>query len=278
MDIEAEFSAVRKDIAEGRLSEVPLKIKAIAESSREPFTIIKCMSIMKSVGDDSVTLDLMKLLLSSQKDDGTRLQSAMAVRSLGYPSNALGILKGVEKDDSVLRESARCFMDLDEHEEALDRLRAIQSPIPKDGCMIVDALSSLGEHSDAVAEASRLLSAYPSDYDVAVCYTSALISAGRQKEAVKYVRDRLKEKSADAFALAGHVMWIIGNVKSAGAYSSRAVQIDRTHIGGMEVLGLCLAEKGEIDKARIVAGAINEVRPGDKAALNIIAYCEMKGS
>ena len=39
MDTEAEFAAVRKDISEGRLSEVPLKIRSIAESSDEPFTI-----------------------------------------------------------------------------------------------------------------------------------------------------------------------------------------------------------------------------------------------
>ena len=37
---------------------------------------------------------------------------------------------------------------------------------------------------------------------------------------------------------------------------------------------ICLAEKGEYDKARIVAGAINEVSPGNKAALNIISFCE----
>ena len=276
MDTEAEFAAVRKDIAEGRLSDVPLKIRSIAESSGEPFTIIKCMSLLKSVGDDSVMLDLMKMLTASLKDDDARLQSAIALRSLGYPSNALGILKGLSGDDDVLRESARCFMDLDENEEALDRLRDIESPLPQDGCMVVEALSSLGEHSLAVEEAVSLLSEHPKDYGVRVRYASALISAGRQKEAVKYVREALKEKSADANALAGYVMWVTGNVKSAGAYSSRAVQMDHAHVGAMETLGLCLAEKGEVDKARIVAGAINEIRPGDRAVLNILSYCELR--
>ncbi|MBR3476652.1 MAG: hypothetical protein IKH39_05775 [Candidatus Methanomethylophilaceae archaeon] len=278
MDTEAEFAAVRKDISEGRLSEVPLKIRSIAESSDEPFTIIKCMSLLKSVGDDSVMLDLMKMLTSSLKDDETKLQSAIALRSLGYPSNALGFLKELGDGDRVLRESARCLMDMGEYDAALDRLRAIAEQTSEDGCMVVESLSSLGEHSDAVREASSLLSKHPKDYDVRVRYASALISAGRQKEAVKFVRDGLKDKSADSNALAGYVMWIIGNVKSAGAYSSRAVQIDNKHVGGMEVLGLCLAEKGEIDKARIVAGAINEVRPGDKAVLNILSYCELKSS
>ncbi len=276
MDTEAEFAAVRRDISEGRLNEVPLKIRAIAEASGEPFTIIKCMSLLKSVGDDSVMLDLMKMLMASLKDDETRLQSAMALRSLGYPSNSLGILKGLNKDDPVLRESARCLMDLEEYEDALDSLRAMNGPTPQDGCMIVESLSSLGEHSDAVKEARLLLSRYPKDYDVRVRYVSALISAGRQKEAVKYVRETLKEKTADSNALAAYVMWVTGNVKSAGAYASRAVSMDHAHVGAMETLGLCLAEKGEIDKARIVAGAINEVRPGDKAVLNILSYCELK--
>ncbi len=277
MDTEAEFAAVRKDIAEGRISEVPLKIRSIAETSGEPFTIIKCMSLLKSVGDDSVMLDLMKMLNGSLKDDETRFQSAIALRSLGYPSNAMGILKGLGDDDRILRESARCLMDMDENEEALDRLRSMKDPTPQDGCLVVEALSSLGEHPDAVKEASALLKRYPKEYDVRVRYASVLISAGRQKEAVKYVRETLKEKTADANALAAYVMWVVGNVKSAGAYANRAVQMDHSHVGAMETLGLCLAEMGEIDKARIVAGAINEVRPGDKAALNILSYCELKG-
>ncbi len=276
MDAEAEFAAVRKDIAEGRISEVPLKIKNIAETSGEPFTIIKCMSLLKSVGDDSVMLDLMKMLNGSMKDDDTRYQCAIALRSLGYPSNAFGILKNLGGDDSILRESARCLMDLDENDEALDRLRSIKDPTPQDGCLVVEALSSLGEHSDAVKEATSLLKKYPKEYDVRVRYASALISAGKQKEAVKYFREVLKEKSADANALAAYVMWIIGNVKSAGAYANRALQTDHSHVGAMETLGMCLAEMGEIDKARIVAGAINEVRPGDKAVLNILSYCELK--
>ncbi len=276
MDTEAEFAAVRKDIAEGRLSDVPLKIRAIAESSGEPFTIIKCMSLLKSVGDNSVMLDLMKLLTKSIEDDETKFQSALALRSLGYPSNALGFLKELGDGDSVLRESACCLMDMDENDEALDRLRAMKQPTAQDGCLIVEALSSLGEHSEAVREATSLLSRYPDVYDVRVRYVSALLSAGRQKEAVKYVRGVLKEKSADANALAAYVMWVVGNVKSAGAYASRAVQMDHAHIGGMKTLGLSLAEKGEIDKARIVAGAINEISPGHKAVINILTYCDLK--
>ncbi|MBO4568829.1 MAG: hypothetical protein J5674_02445, partial [Candidatus Methanomethylophilaceae archaeon] len=139
-----------------------------------------------------------------------------------------------------------------------------------------EALSYAGEHEAAVSEASRLLSEHPSDYSVQVRYVSALMSAGKRKEAVKHVRDGLKKKTADSNALAGYAMWVSGNVKSAGAYASRAVQMDPSHIGAMETLGLCLAETGDVPKARIVAGAINEISPGDKAVIKILSYCEMK--
>ncbi len=42
----------------------------------------------------------------------------------------------------------------------------------------------------------------------------------------------------------------------------------------METLGICLAMKGEYQKAKITAGAINEISPGNKAVINILAYCD----
>ena len=97
---------------------------------------------------------------------------------------------------------------------------------------------------------------------------------GREKEAAKYSRTGLKDKSADSNAIAAYVLRIAGNYKAAAGYATRAINIDNGHIGAMETLGICLAEKGEYDKARIVAGAINEKSPGDKAALNVLSYCE----
>ena len=66
----------------------------------------------------------------------------------------------------------------------------------------------------------------------------------------------------------------MANYKSAAGFATRALNIDNGHLDAMETLGICLAYKGEYEKARIVAGAINEKSPGDRAALNVLRYCE----
>ena len=131
--------------------------------------------------------------------------------------------------------------------------------------MLTEIHSALGQHAKAIEIATGLLSEYPQNYQVRRAYVSSLILGGRDKEAGKYARSCLKDKTADSNAIAAYVLRIAG---------TRAINIDNGHIGAMETLGICLAEKGEYDKARIVAGAINEKSPGDKAALNVLSYCE----
>jgi Flp pilus assembly protein TadD len=140
--------------------------------------------------------------------------------------------------------------------------------------MLTTILSSLGEHKKSNEEALALLNENPKDYDTRISYVKSLMMGGRNKDALKYAREGLKDKSADSNAVAAYVLRVQGNIKAAGGYASRAVQIDNQHIGGMETLGICLALKEEYEKARIVAGAINEISPGDKAAINILSYCE----
>lgn len=274
MDADAEFEAVRRDIAEGRLSEATAKIGSIAESADDPLLVIKCISLQKAVGGDVRKL-VDRLPALTGKDPDSDYQVAAALLSLGFPSEAYR-LTAREGSDRFLSLSARCLLDMGDSRSALEAVDKMESPSLQDRCLRSEALSAVGDHEAAVSEARRLLIEHPSDYGVQVRYVSALLSAGRKKEALKHVRDGLKDKTADANALAGYVMWVSGNVKSAGAYASRAVQSDPKHIGAMEVLGLCLAEKGETSKARIVAGAINEASPGDKAAVRIVSYCEMK--
>ncbi len=276
MDTEAEFAAVRGDIAQGRLSEVPAKIRAIAEESGDPFTAVKCISLMAAIGDRSIMKELISIAERTSSDDETKLQVAMALRSLGFPSNAYGMLKGIGKTDRVLRASAESLSDMEEYESALSCLESISEPTVSDRCLMAGTLSSLGEHAAAISVSTKLIGEFPGDYGAGVAYVSSLISAGKQKEAIRYVRANLKEKTADSYALAAYAMWVAGNSKSAGAYASRAVNMDHAHIGAMETLGLSLAENGETDKARIVAGAINEIAPGNRAALNILSYCDLR--
>ena len=137
-----------------------------------------------------------------------------------------------------------------------------------------EVLSALGNHKESVENAELLLAEMPDDFDVRRAYVSALMLAGRDKELTKFVRGCLKEKDADANALAAYAMRVLGNIKAAAGYATRAIKLDPRNVSAMETLGICLAHKGEYEKARIVAGAINEVSPGSKAALNVLSFCD----
>lgn len=275
MDTDAVFDEIRKDIAEGRGASVGPKVLSLAESDKDPMTRIKCLSLLKVVDDSGVSKDILRMLVEDLPDDRkTLVQTAGALRGLEYPASALSILKGMEQDDSVMRMSALCMIDLDEYEDALDMVGRIGEITPFDRVMLTEIHSALGMHSKAVDIASELLKEYPQNYQVRRAYVSALMLGGRDKEAAKYARSAIKDKSADSNAIAAYVLRIQGNYKAAAGFATRAINIDHGHVGAMETLGICLAEKGEYDKARIVAGAINESSPGDKAALNVLSYCE----
>ena len=275
MDTDAAFDSIRQDIAAGRTADVGVKVTAIADSTDDPFELIKCMSLLRVVEDNATMSELAKKLVSNLGDDvKVRAEIAGALRGLDYPIYAYDILKPMEKDDSIRRLSTVCLMDMEEYESANAMVQQIEKPVIVDRIYTAEIESSLGEHTRAVETSTALLADYPKDYDVMVCYVSTLILAGHDKDALKFGRAALKEKNADGNALAAYVMRVLGNVKAAGGYAARAVKMNPKHIGAMETLGICLAQKGEYDKARIVAGAINEASPGNRAALNVLSYCD----
>lgn len=275
MDIDAAFNAIRSDMAAGHTKEVGHKVMAIAEATDDSFTLIKCMSLLKVVNDDNTMTELLRKIMETLGDDTQRrIEIAGALRGLDYPMQAYDILKTMEQTDAIMRMSSLCLMELDEYEMALGLTQKISNPTIGDRIMLAEIQSALGEHTMAVNTATELLAGFPREYEVMRCYVSTLILGGREKDAMKYGRMVLKDKTADANAIAAYVMRVLGNVKAAGGYATRAIQLDNKHIGAMETLGICLAQKGEYDKARIVAGAINEASPGNKAALNIISYCD----
>ncbi len=274
MDTDEAFAEIRKDISEGRGELVGPKSLAIARDG-DPMTRIKCLSLLKVVGDRPTSQEILRMLMESLPEDReTLVQVAGALRGLEYPSSALSILKSMDADDSVVRMSVLCLMDLDEYEEAFDTISRIGEMSPFDRVMLTEINSALGRHKEAVETAEKLLDEYPQNYQVRRAYVASLLLAGREKEAMKYARAGLKDKSADSNSLIAFALRISGNYKAAAGYATRAIKIDNGHIGAMETLGICLAWKGEYDKARIVAGAINEKSPGDKAALNVLTYCE----
>ena len=275
MDADAAFDEIRRDISEGRGDQVGQKILSLAESDKDPMTRIKCLSLLKVIDVSGVSKEILRMLLEDLPDDrATLVQVAGALRGLEYPSSALAILKEMDQDDSIVRMSALCLIDLDEYEEALVMSGRIVEVTPFDRVMLTEIKSALGMHAEAIGIATGLLEEYPQNYEVRRAYVSSLMLGGRDKEAAKYARAAVKDKTADSNALAAYVLRIAGNYKAAAGYATRALNIDSGHIGAMETLGICLADKGEYDKARIVAGAINEKSPGDKAALNVLSYCE----
>ena len=275
MDADAAFAEIRKEISEGRGAQIGPRVLSLAESDSDPMTRIKCLSLLKVIDVSGVSKEILRMLLEDLPEDRTTLvQVAGALRGLESPSSALSILKEMDQDDSIVRMSALCLIDLDEYEEALAMSEKIQEVTPFDRVMLTEIKSALGMQSEAIDIASKLLEEYPQNYEVRRAYVSALMLGGRDKEAAKYARAAVKDKTADSNALAAYVLRIAGNYKAAAGYATRALNIDSGHIGAMETLGICLADKGEYDKARIVAGAINEKSPGDKAALNVLSYCE----
>jgi tetratricopeptide (TPR) repeat protein len=273
MSNDAILQSISADITAGRTDGVSAKLLSVSESTDDPYEILKCMSILKLVPNDG-TESRIATRLVGLVDEGNALDVAKALYNLDCPYYSLEILKNVPKSDESVRLRCHCLCDLEEFESALEVYGMIGNPCINDRIMLSSILSSLGEHKRSMEEAEKLLSENPKDYDTRIAYAKSLIMGGRNKEAMKYAREGLKDKSADSNAVAAYVLRIQGNIKAAGGYASRAVQLDNNHIGGMESLGICLALKEEYDKARIVAGAINEISPGDKAAINILTYCE----
>ena len=87
-------------------------------------------------------------------------------------------------------------------------------------------------------------------------------------------KERLKEKTADGYALMAFYQWLDGNTTAGGAFSSKALKLENKHLGALETIGLCFAEKGSFWEAKIAAGAINEIEPGSPAVFRILAVCK----
>lgn len=274
MDTESVFADITNDITNGRKDDAVHKVMDLISEDSSPYTLIKSISFLKVMNESESIDKVVDVLLSSlPEDQESKIQIAGALNGLEMPNIAFGILKNMPSSDSILRLSAVCLFDMEEYEFALDKLNQISSMEVNDRILLSSTLSSLGEHSEAISNAESLLAQYPDQYDVRSSYIGTLMVAGKNKEVLKYARAALKEKTADANSLAAYAMRISGNTKAAAGYASRAIQMDHSHIPAMETLGLCLAEKGEYDKAKIIAGAINEISPGNKAAVNIIGYC-----
>jgi predicted Zn-dependent protease len=200
---------------------------------------------------------------------------ALAVRGLGRPVEAYGLIKRFKDDNVRMSEVARTMLLADETEEALELARRIKDPSVQDRLLLCDILCSLGEFSDALKEAESIVDDDSASYRSLVNVCTVLMKMGREKDAVKLAKSHLKEdkKNPDSLALNAYVMWINGKIPAAANYANRARHLDYSHVGALEIMAMCFVEKGKYTQAKLFAGAINEKEPGSPAVIRILDAC-----
>ena len=277
MDKEQALKGIQSNIRSGNKEMASSQIEGLASAySDDPFTLLTCISLSKVIEDEKGASKTMKILLGAVVKRSA-LETAKGLRSMGYFEEALSVLSDAESNDEVLRVRAAALSDMGRPIESIAEYEKIKERTISDDVAEAEALCSVKEYEKAIRTAKRILSESP-EFSVKRCYCHVLISSGDRKGADRFVKDEMKKdkNSADNNALAAYQMWIEGKIAPAAAYAKKAIISDEGHIGAMEVLAYCLAEKGKIAEAKIVAGAINEKEPGHQAVFRILNLC--KGS
>jgi tetratricopeptide (TPR) repeat protein len=279
MDIENSFRLINMHIRDGTMEMVRPEIDRIVEATDDPFTLIKCASLLKVVDDEEGCRSITdKVLEHVPEDVGQRFGVAQALRGLGRVEQAYSIFRQMDEDDSVLREEALCLQEMGESEEALVKIRRILVNDSHNAEIEISALCSVGEFKEALAQAEAYV-AGGKNYDSMSVLCTVLLQMGNVKEAVKAAKAYMKEdKGADPFALASYVMRICGKSAAAANYANRALNIDHTHKGALENMAMCLVEKGKINEAKVLAGAINHADPGCEEVIRILDACRQASS
>lgn len=274
MDKEKILKEIQSNIRKGDIGLASGQILGLADQfSEEPFTLLTCASLLKAIEDESGAAGIAKRIPDKVKD-GDRLEAAKGLRRIGFPAQAEKILSFLAESDEVIREKMQVLFDLRSYAGSSKMYERLAEPTLDDAVVKVRSLSACEEHGLAVQLAEGLLAEAPGDPNVQRCYCAALSAAGRSKEAGKFVKDNLKKnKSSDADSLASYYLWIEGKTVSAGAYASKAVREDPDNTQAMEILAFCMVEKKKLQEAKIIAGAINEKKPGDPAVVRILDMC-----
>lgn len=271
MEEEETVRQIRDNIAADRLDLAGPQIgDLMSRSSDRPLTVLTCASLYLTLGNEDGFREAVSRISGNLPDDpGMLCDIAEALLALDVPGDALAAAERAGDSDRAKHLKASALHELMRDTEALDMVSGLES----DGDVILRAyvLASLKRFDEAVSSLDGLVKR--KDYKACRAYISILVKAKRDKEAMKYARERAKGKDADGSALMAQYQWIDGNITAAGAYASKAIKADETHVGAMEFLGYALASKGEFRNAKIVAGAINEREPGNPAAFRIISLC-----
>ncbi len=274
MTNEEALEAIRKTIKEGSADKASMQIMDLAsKNSDDPMLLLTCASMLLTIGDRKNHSVIVSLIMSHVPEDADqKYPIVQGLISLGCLKDANILLSELPDCDRVFRARAAVFNGTNRYDDAMDALSKMSVHEEIDLVLKVQVLGSLGRHDEAIALAQEIL-AGSNSYRAGRCYLSALVLAGRTKDAAKYAKERMKDKSADGYALMAFYQWLNGNSTAGGAFSSKALKIENKHLGALETIGLCFAEKGSYWEAKIAAGAINEEEPGSPAIFRILALC-----
>ncbi|MCL2033082.1 MAG: tetratricopeptide repeat protein [Methanomassiliicoccaceae archaeon] len=275
MDKDKVLKEIQSNIRAGNARLVSEQVMELANCfSDDPFTLLTCSSLLKVIEDEKGARNIAAIIPDKVKErDG--LEAAKGLLGIGFPAEAEKILSGIEENAEVIRERMRALYEMQRYSESSALYGKLTDPTLDDSVVMIGAVSANKEHDLAVGLAKDLLAEAPYDLNVQKCCCAALMAAGRSKEAERLVKDNLKKdkSSPDANALASYFMWIMGRTASAAAFASKAVKDDPDNTMAMEIFAYCLIEKGKVQEAKIVAGAINEKEPGNPAVVRILDMC-----
>ncbi|MDR2866512.1 MAG: hypothetical protein LBV13_03820 [Methanomassiliicoccaceae archaeon] len=276
MDIEKTFASIQLHIKNEEYGKVRPMVDTIADPSDDPRILLKCASLLKAVDDeDGCQRILDKVARMTVSGAGDRLMIARSLRGLGRPEEAYGMMADEDDDDMMLYEKAATLRLMGRNRDALSKIRKITSMTSEHRMLMTEILCSAGEFEEAHDISLQLVEDDDASYASLVNLCGTLMLMGRNKEAIKTAKQHLKEdkKDVDSLALNAYVMRINGRIPAAANFAHRALSVDSRHKGALETMAFCLIEKSRLKEAKMCAGAINEISPGDPAAIRILDAC-----
>jgi len=278
MDMKEALDGIRQNIRDEKYDIAEPQIMELASQNQgDPLILLTCASMLRTIGDEDDFPGVLSVLMSHiPTDEDVQYDVASGLIGLGCLKEAGSLLKDLKSSDRVCRARAAVYHGLNRDADALNEIEAMNDMQDIDHVLRVQVLGSIGKNDEAIAEAEALLKNHQ-DYRSGRCYISALVLADRTKDAAKFAKEQLKTKTADGYALMAYYEWLNGNSTAAGAFSSKCLGLEEHHIGALETIGYSFADKKSYWEAKVAAGAINELEPGNPAVFRILAMCRDAG-
>ena len=282
MDTEAAFENIKNDIKEEKLDLVVPQVQQIVDQAGGDIpTLFKCASLLKVIEEEDHCQEILDTIMESLPDDESKqMDVAIALRGLGRGEDAYEIISSFKEYKADPYEISLTLYSIGEYEEAFKVLDDSGKDDQKSMILLTDIQCALGEFDKATELADKTMYYYGTSYDTLVNKCNVMFRMGKAKETIKFSKGYLKESKSnnDFLALNAYGMRINGRLPAAVNYASRVLKNDYKHIGALETLAMCFAEKKSFINAKLLAGAINDAEPGNVAAIRILDACRLLSS